>query len=62
MIKSKKTINRILDSKYPITLLTMEPMKTKMSIDRIDISIEYDNGLKYITDDFYKHISTVEEL
>jgi len=36
-------------------------MKTKKSIKRIDISIEYDNGLKYVTDDFYKHISTIKE-
>ena len=39
----------------------IQPMKKKKSIKRIDISIEYDNGLKYVTDDFYKHISIIKE-
>ncbi len=61
MIRNERIIKSILEGQYPITLLVLEPMKTKMSVERIDISIEYNNGSKYITDDFYKHISTIEE-
>ncbi len=61
MIRNERIIKSILEGQYPITLLVLEPMKTKMSVERSDISIEYNNGSKYITDDFYKHISTIEE-
>lgn len=61
MIRNERIIKSILEGQYPITLLALEPMKTKMSVERIDISIEYNNGSKYITDDFYKHISTIAE-
>ncbi|MBO6051530.1 MAG: hypothetical protein J6P65_06075 [Bacteroidales bacterium] len=61
MKKNKNLIKKIIESKYPITMMMIQPMKTTTSIKRIDISIEYDNGLKYITDDFYKHISTIKE-
>lgn len=61
MIKSKKLRNKIINTYYPLTLLTMKPMRTEMSIETIDITIEYDNGSKYIQYDFYKRISTVKE-
>lgn len=61
MIRNKKLKERVLYANYPITLLTMEPMKTKLSIEHIDNAIKYDNGQKYITDDFYKFITTIEE-
>jgi len=61
MKKNKSLIDRIIESIYPISMIMIQPMKTKKSIKRIDISIEYDNGLKYVTDDFYKHISTIKE-
>ena len=61
MKKNKSLIDRIIESIYPISMIMIQPMKTKKSIKRIDISIEYDNGLKDVTDDFYKHISTIKE-
>lgn len=61
MKKNKSLIDRIIESIYPISMIMIQPMKTKKSIKRIDISIEYDNGLKYVTDDFYKHISIIKE-
>lgn len=61
MIRNKQIVKRILEGQYPITMLVLEPMRTKKSVIRFDISIEYENGSKYILDDFYKRISTIEE-
>ena len=59
MIRNKQIVKRILEGQYP--MLVLEPMRTKKSVIRFDISIEYENGSKYILDDFYKRISTIEE-
>jgi hypothetical protein len=61
MIRNKRLKERVICANYPITLLTMQPMKTKMSMDYFNSTIEYDNGQKYINDDFYKRISTIKE-
>lgn len=61
MIRSKRLKEKIINANYPVSLLTMLPMRTKNTIIRVDLSIKYDKGLKYISDDFYKRISTIEE-
>lgn len=55
---SKLFKDSIIENKYPITLLTMNPVVNENSDTKPKLAIHYLDGIKLISHDFYKHIST----
>lgn len=59
-METKKIFRKLKEKEWPLTVLFMEKMINGNTIPNYVKTINYDNGDKYISDDFYKHISTYE--
>lgn len=56
-MKTKKIIRKLKNIGSPLTIIFMENMRDENTLPNYVKLIKYDNGYKYISNDFYKHIS-----
>mgnify|MGYP003409728770 FL=1 len=61
MINTKKIRKQLINAGHPVTMMFVQNSETKNSKKHLILPIEVNNGQTVISNDFYKHITTIKK-